>query len=324
MVEYILFSSFIISFIVTFMIIPRWINVAYRIKLTGKDMNNLKTPEIPEMGGLTVVSGFIAGVLVYIAITTFYLNQNPELIFILAAITTCLTIMIIGMLDDILGWKIGLKKWQKPLLTAVAALPMMAVNAGEHEMVLPIIGLVDFGIIYPLLIIPFAIMGAANGYNMLAGLAGIEAGLGIIILSTLGFVAWATGNGWVAIIALCMVASLLAFLRYNWYPAKIFPGDSLTYTVGALIAVIAILGNMERIALILFILYFLEFAIKSRTRFKGECYGIPDKQGYLTSPKKVESLTHIIMKIKLRETQIVLLFFAFQFIISATALLIVF
>jgi UDP-N-acetylglucosamine--dolichyl-phosphate N-acetylglucosaminephosphotransferase len=324
MVEYLLFASFVVSFIVTFAITPRWIAVAYRIKLTGKDMNNFKKPEIAEMGGLTVNAGFIAGILVYIAITTFYLNQNPELIYILAAIATCLIIMIAGMLDDILGWKIGLRKWQKPLITAAAALPMMAVNAGEHEMVLPILGSVDFGIAYPLLIIPLAITGAANGYNMLAGFAGLEAGMGIIILSTLGFVAWATGSGWVAIIALCMAAALLAFLRYNWHPARIFPGDTLTYTVGALIAVIAILGNMEKIAIFLFTLYFLEFVMKARTRFRGECYGKPDEHGYLSPPEKAESLTHVIMKIKLREPQIVLLFFALQFIVSALALILVF
>ncbi len=50
-----------------------------------------------------------------------------------------------------------------------------------------------------------------------------------------------------------MVGALLAFLWFNWYPAKVFPGDTLTYSVGALVACIAILGDMEKIAVILFI-----------------------------------------------------------------------
>lgn len=324
MVEYLLFASFAVSFLVTLVITPRWIAVAYRIKLTGKDMNNYKNPEIAEMGGLTVNAGFIAGILVYIAITSFYLNQNPELIYILAAIATCLIIMVVGMLDDILGWKIGLRKWQKPMLTSIAALPMMAVNAGEHEMVLPLLGPVDLGIAYPLLVIPLAITGAANGFNMLAGFAGLEAGMGVILLLTLGFVAWMTGSGWVAILALCMVSALIAFLRYNWHPARIFPGDTLTYTVGALIAVIAILGNMEKVALFLFTLYFIELVIKARTRFRGECYGVPDERGFLSPPKKIESLTHFVMRTKLREPQVVLLLFALQFFISALTLILIF
>jgi UDP-N-acetylglucosamine--dolichyl-phosphate N-acetylglucosaminephosphotransferase len=325
MVEYLLLVSFAVSFLVTYSATPLWIKAALRIRLTGRDMHHSGRREVPEMGGLVVNTGFLAGVLVYIGIASFYFNQNPELIYILAAMATCLIIMIVGMLDDILGWKIGLRKWQKPLLTSLAALPMMAVNAGEHEMVLPLLGSVDFGSAYPLLIIPLAITGAANGYNMLAGFAGLEAGMGVIILLTLGFVAWQTGSGWVAIIALCMATSLLAFLRYNWHPARIFPGDTLTYTVGALIAVIAILGNMEKIALFLFALYFLELLMKARTRFKGECYGKPDKRGLLSPPKRAESLTHVVMRIgKLREPQVVLLFFALQFFISALTLLLVF
>jgi UDP-N-acetylglucosamine--dolichyl-phosphate N-acetylglucosaminephosphotransferase len=325
MVEVLLLVSFLVSFLITYITVPIWIRAAGRIGLKGRDMHSFVKREVPEMGGLAVNAGFIAGVLFYIALATFYFNSNPELIYLVAALATCLIIMVVGMLDDILGWKIGLRKWQKPLLTSVAALPIMAVNAGHHEMALPVFGLVDFGVFYPLVIIPLAITGAANGFNMLAGFAGLEAGMGVIILMTLGFVAWQTGSGWVAILALCMVAALLAFLRYNWHPAKIFPGDTLTYTVGALIAVVAILGNMEKIALFLFIPYFLEFYLKLRTRFQGECYGIPDKRGLLGSTTRIESLTHIVLRLgKLREPQVVLLLYASQFFVSALTLILVF
>ena len=325
MVEVLLLVSFLVSFAVTYVTVPLWIRAAERIGLKGRDMHSPRKREVPEMGGLAVSAGFVAGVLFYIAFATFYFNSNPELIYILAALATCLIIMTVGMLDDILGWKIGLRKWQKPLLTSVAALPIMAVNAGEHEMALPFLGSVDLGILYPLVVVPLAVTGAANGFNMLAGFAGLEAGMGVIILMTLGFVAWQTGSGWVAVIALCMVTALLAFLRYNWHPARIFPGDTLTYTVGALIAVVAILGNMEKIALFLFIPYFLEFLIKLRTRFRGECFGKPDQRGLLSPPGRVESLTHLPLRIlKLREPQLVLLLYAFQFFVAAFTLILVF
>lgn len=325
MVEVLLLVSFLVSFLITYITVPLWIKAAERIGLKGRDMHSYAEREVPEMGGLAVSAGFIAGVLFYIAFATFYFNSNPELIYILAALATCLIIMIVGMLDDILGWKIGLRKWQKPLLTSIAALPIMAVNAGHHEMVLPLLGPVNMGMLYPLLIMPLAVTGAANGFNMLAGFAGLEAGMGAIILTTLGFVAWQTGSGWVAVIALCMGTALLAFLRYNWHPAKIFPGDTLTYTVGALIAVVAILGNMERIALFLFIPYFLEFFLKLRTRFQGESFGIPDERGLLSPQERVESLTHLPLKIgRLREPQVVILLYAFQFFISGLALILVF
>ena len=305
--EYILFISFALSFIVTFLLTPIWIRAAHRIKITGKDMNKYDKPKVAEMGGLTVNAGFFAGVLAYVGLSTFYFKQSAYLIYILAVMSTCLIIMVIGMLDDILGWKIGLKQWQKPLLTSLAALPMMAVNAGHSEMIVPIFGSIDFGILYPLIIVPLAITGAANGFNMLAGYNGLEAGMGVLLLGTLGFVAWQTGSSWVAMLALSMVFALLAFLKYNWYPAKIFPGDSFTYSVGALIACVAILGNMEKIAVVLFIPYFLDFLLPLRSGFKTEAFARVNKDRSLEMPygggyKEIYDVTHfaifILKKIK--------------------------
>ena len=296
--EPLILLSFLISFAVTYALTPAWIRAARRIGLVGKDMNKYSKPEVAEMGGIAVVSGFMAGVLYYIALSTFYFHQNANLIYILAALTTVLIITIIGMLDDLLGWKIGLKQWQKPLLTLAAALPMMVVSAGESTMVLPVVGSIDFGILYPLLIIPIGIAGAANGFNMLAGYNGLEAGMGVIILSTMGFVAWQSNAGWVAILAGCMVLALLAFLRYNWFPARIFPGDSLTYSVGALIACVAILGNMEKIALVLFLPYFLDFVLPMRKKMKVEAFGKPVKDGSIDLPyDRIYDTTHAAIAI---------------------------
>ncbi|NOZ59206.1 MAG: glycosyl transferase family 4, partial [Euryarchaeota archaeon] len=303
-----------------------WIRAARRIGLVGRDMNKHSKPEVAEMGGIAVVSGFVAGVLYYIALSTFYFRQDANLIFILATLSTVLIITIIGMLDDILGWKIGLKQWQKPLLTLVAALPMVAVNAGQSSMVLPLAGNVDFGILYPLLIVPLGIAGAANGFNMLAGYNGLEAGMGIIILSAMGFVAWQSGMGWVALLAGCMVLALLAFLRYNWFPARVFPGDSMTYSVGALIACVAILGNMEKIALVLFLPYFLDFVLPLRKRMKVEAFGKPRRDGSLELPySRIYDTAHaailLLKRLKGRayEYEVTLLILAVEAVIAVLA-----
>jgi UDP-N-acetylglucosamine--dolichyl-phosphate N-acetylglucosaminephosphotransferase len=232
----ILFLSFLLSFLTTFLVTPLWIKKAKRAGLVGKDMNKSGKPEVAEMGGICVAAGFLVGVFFYIGITTFYFNGGGSTAsYIFACLCTILIITLVGTIDDILGWKIGLRQWQKPVLTLSAALPIMVINAGQSVMSVPLLGQVDFGLLYPLIIIPVGIAGAANGFNMLAGYNGLEAGLGIIILSVMGFVAWQSGIGWVSILAFCMVFALIAFLKYNWYPAKIFPGDTLTYSVGALI-----------------------------------------------------------------------------------------
>ncbi|MFV2041126.1 MAG: glycosyl transferase family 4, partial [Candidatus Hydrothermarchaeales archaeon] len=202
--DYLLLTVFATSFLVTFFLTPLWIRAAPHAGLVGKDMNKYDKPDVAEIGGIPLVAGFTSGVLTYIAISTFYFKQNGFLVLILAALLTVLSIAIIGIVDDILRWKIGLKQWQKPLLTLPAALPVMAVNAGQSSMVIPFLGSVDLGIIYPLLIIPLGITGAANGFNMLAGYNGLEAGLGAIILTTLGIVAWKTGETWVTMLAFSM------------------------------------------------------------------------------------------------------------------------
>jgi UDP-N-acetylglucosamine--dolichyl-phosphate N-acetylglucosaminephosphotransferase len=331
-VDFLLLSSFIVSFLVTYFLTPFWIRATPYAGLVGKDMNKYEKPEVSEIGGIPLVAGFTGGVLVYISLSTFYIQQNSFLIFLLASLLTVLSMTVIGIVDDILRWKIGLKQWQKPLLTLPAALPVMAVNAGESTIILPFFGTFDFGIIYPLLIIPIGIAGAANGFNMLAGYNGLEAGLGAIILSTLGFVSWKTGNTWVAMLAFSMVFALLAFLIYNWNPARVFPGDTMTYAVGALIACIAIFGNMEKIAVILFIPYFMDFLLPLRASFKTEAFAKVNPDGSLEMPyekdwRGIYDVTHlslyILKKVKQRvyEKEVVLLILAFEIAIALLVLL---
>jgi len=59
-----------------------------------------------------------------------------------------------------------------------------------------------FGIFYALLIVPIGITGATTTYNMLAGFNGLEAGQGIIILGFLSFIAFMTGNPWLAVVVI--------------------------------------------------------------------------------------------------------------------------
>ena len=116
----------------------------------------------------------------------------------------------------------------------------------------------------------------------------------MLILSYLSFVAFVTGSPWLAVVGLCMVASLIVFVYYNWYPAKVFPGDILTYAVGAVIAGMAILGNFEKIAIIVFIPFIIEAILKAgRGKLKKYSFGKPAKDGSLKlTYDKVYGMTH--------------------------------
>ncbi len=325
--------SILASFVSAFIVAPYWIRRAKRVGLTGKDMNKNDKPEVAELGGIIVLFGFLIGALTYLAIDTFYLSHNSIAtklgrdLQIAAGLLTVMIIALIGLVDDILGWKIGLRQWQKPILTAFAALPLIVVNSGSSKIALPIFGVLDIGVLFPLVAVPIAITGASNAFNMLAGYNGLEAGMGIIILSALGYRAWTIDVGWVAILAFCMAFALLAFYFFNKYPAKIFPGNCMTYTIGATIAIVAILANVERLALFLFIPYFIEFILKLRGLMQKESFAIPNEDGSISKPyDKIYGLEHlaiaIISKIKKKayETEVTHAIFLFEIIIAVIGL----
>ena len=290
---YIIFPLCIFSFFIAYWSTRIWIPKAEKAGLVGKDMNKIGKPLVSEMGGICVVFAFVLTVLLYIGIETFITTKTIP-IGLFACICTILIATIIGIMDDILGWKIGLTKLQKPLLSITAAIPLVVINAGVSTMVFPIWGSINLGILYPLIIIPLGIVCASNGFNMLAGYNGLEAGMGAIILSALGFIAFLSGNIPICILALSMVGALLGFLWFNWCPAKIFPGDTLTYSVGALIACVAILGNMQKFALILFIPYFIDFILPMRKWLRVEAFAKVNDDGSLEQPyDKLYDSTHV-------------------------------
>ncbi len=292
------------TFVATLFLTKMWIRVAKAFGLTGKDLNKWQGKQVAEAGGVAVIFSIVFGLFFYIFLKTFLLQTETHFVELLAIAVTVLLAGFIGFMDDILGWKKGLKQWQKPLLTIPLALPLAILNAGHSTMTVPFFGIVDFGIIYPLVIVPIAIMGAANGYNMLAGYNGLEAGLGAIILTALGLAATLYNNYWLALIAFIAVAALVAFLCFNWSPAKVFPGNSLTYGIGALIAVIAIFGDLERFALLLFIPFFIDALLYFRARCIDkvgdvQAFGKPNKDGTIEAPyDKIYDSAHIAIKLQ--------------------------
>jgi UDP-N-acetylglucosamine--dolichyl-phosphate N-acetylglucosaminephosphotransferase len=251
-------------------------------------------PAVAELGGLIAVPAMATGILLFVAVQVFAFKNQASVAPLLAATCSILIAGLIGFADDVLGWKIGLRQGHKVLLSILIALPITVINAGTSAMYVPFVGTVAFGLLYPLLIVPLAIVGASNAFNMLAGYNGLEARLGIIAVATLGFLAWVLGNGTATVVALCVAAALLGFLLFNAYPARVFPGNALTYAVGAAIAIVAILGNIEKYALIVFIPYLIEFALKARGRFRQESFArlLPD--GTLAPPLRWYSLAHVV------------------------------
>jgi len=298
--EYLLLISILVSFLLTIIFMPKWIKICRKIGLVWEDMNKFGHPKnVAASGGIIVVMAFVLGVLTYVALKTFVFFGTVRALEIFALLSVILILAIIGLVDDLLGWRNkGLPNRVRLALAFVASIPLVVINAGTHSMLLPFVGSVDFGILYPLFLIPIGVAGAATTYNFLAGFNGLESGQGVLILSFLSFVAYITGSPWLAAVGLSMVAALIGFYYFNKFPAKVFPGDIMTYSVGALIAGMAILGNFEKIAIVVFIPYIIEVILKLRGGLKKHSFGIPDKNGKLKMPyNKVYGLEHLAIKV---------------------------
>ena len=271
---------------------------------------------VPKMGGLAIVAGFCFGILVALK-----LIRLENAIQLLAALNTVLIIAFIGIVDDLFR----VRDLWKFLLPAVAALPLMVITAGVSEVNLLFVT-VNFGIYYSLILVPIGVMACSNLLNMLAGFNGLEAGTGAVICLSIFSASFILLNLYpdqfsiaAPIIAVSMAAACIAFLLFNWYPAKIFPENIGTYSIAAAIVSAVIIGNIERIGVIALMPQIAEFFLKLRSKFEAENFGrLVGKRLYWDG--KIYSLTHLLMRyLKPTEKQLVTYLILIQIFFGALA-----
>lgn len=229
----------IIAFLTTFLAMPRLIKKLQEAEIVGKDIHKPSKPEIAEMGGIGILLGFIIGLFVAI-----YLYPTLQFTLIITLLVILLVGMV-GMVDDL----IRLSAKEKLILLWFAGLPLIWIAPPNVD------------IIY-LFLLPLAVTIAANLTNMLAGLNGIESGLGAIAMTCLTASCIIMGKYDVAIISMAMLGALLAFLIYNRHPSRVFPGDVGTLIIGATIVVVAFIGRVKIIALIVLIPNIIDSLLK--------------------------------------------------------------
>lgn len=329
---FILLLIVLFSFLLTYFLVKKWIKIGKELKFVGKDMNKYEKPEVVEAGGFYVILSIIISLLLYISIKMYILGTVHNLLQIFTIITILSLSTIIGALDDFLGWKKGITHWKKVLITSILSLPLIVTASGYTTIHIPFLGAVDLGLLYIFLLIPIGIVGASNAFNMIAGYNGLETLMGMILFSFLGLKAFQVGLLYISTICIIVVSSLTAFLIFNKYPAKVFPGNTFTYGIGALYGSLVIIGNMEKFGVISYTLYFLELLLFLRGLKNGiykENFGIPDESNNLFEPyDKIYSITHFAIRLnrklfkKATENRVVITICILQLIISTIAFLI--
>ncbi len=317
--------------------------ILYQSGFRAQDINKKNRPILPASGGLVLALGFFVGIMAILFSVAFIEAANINVELLLVTLISVIAISFVGFLDDLLGSRIrtskedvkkiaenysffngGIKQWQKPLLTLIAAVPLMVINWGTPVLNIPFIGNVAINqIVYTLIVIPLAVVFSSNVFNMLEGLNGISAQMGLVAFSALAIFSYHIQSYTAFAIATVMSGALLAYIYYGSYPAKILPGDSLTYLIGASFAATVIVGNMQVLGLLLLIPWIAEFFLKARKRFHANSWGLVQKDGTLKSPHgdKIYSLNHIFLRTgRFKEWQIVALLTLLEVVIAGLCL----
>ena len=203
----------------------------------------------PTMGGIAFVFATLATALL------FYKTINRTL---LVAVSVGLAYMCVGLIDDFLKLKhrqnLGLRAWQKFAFQFVIAIfvGIYCVNNKLGWLYIPFTKMrLNIGFwILPLSV--FVFLGTVNAVNLTDGLDGLAAGVGIPFIATMGaLIAIQGGDKGVSLLSFSLAGSLVAYLLFNVFPARVFMGDTGSLSLGGFAASIGLLsGNAIYIAVI--------------------------------------------------------------------------
>lgn len=210
----------------------------------------------PTMGGIIILISLIISAL-------FFINQNYDGYIVLFV---TIGYGIIGFIDDYIKIvkrrSLGLNAYQKIIgqliITGIFLAYIYIYSNIGTDIYIPFTNAktIDLGILF----VPFffiVMIGTVNSVNLTDGLDGLAAGVTLITTLFFLFNAWAGESSLLPIIG-SSAGSLLGFLLFNTYPAKVFMGDTGSLALGGFVASVAILLKMPLLLVIVGIIYVLE------------------------------------------------------------------
>jgi len=288
-----LIIGFAVSLVVCAALMPLYIRRAVKVRMTGTDIHKQGRPQIAEAGGIVLTLAYVLGL--FSIIPNYVLSGDGVVSAIIATGATVLLCAFSGLVDDVfdLPWRM------KVLTPLIGGVPIAVMLMGHSVMWTPL-GYIDFGILFYVLIIPVVVTSCCNAVNMLAGLNGLEAGS--VFITALGLLAASILQGvdMGIILLVPFLGALAAFMYYNRYPSRVFPGDVGTFSMGAVIASCAILAYLQRATFVMFIPHIVNAALffLGKLQRRAPVRDAPLNPDGTLPTSSVWSLRNLILRIK--------------------------
>jgi UDP-GlcNAc:undecaprenyl-phosphate GlcNAc-1-phosphate transferase len=202
---------------------------------------------VPRLGGLALFLGVFVASLAFLDLSGPYRG-----ILLGAAVATT-----VGMVDDFRG----LPWWGK--LAGQSAAAAIAIDFGVRidRFTFPIVGIHDLPVWSGVILTLVWIVAIMNMVNLLDGLDGLAAGVCMISGATFAIIALSLGKPEAAVLSATIAGACLGFLRHNFYPARIFMGDSGALLMGFLLATVSIQGLLKTAATVALFFPLLALAV---------------------------------------------------------------
>lgn len=232
-----IFYVFSISFLASFLFTPLTRRIALKAGVVDRPgKRKVHARPVPYLGGVAIYLAFTTSILVALHLSeAFKIELSGQFIGLMLG---GMVIVALGLWDDVKS----IHPLTKIAGQIVASLIIFGYGFRIEMMTNPFGGVIHFPLPLSILITIIWIIGLINAVNLIDGLDGLAAGLTSIAGTILFFVAVSTHNVVTAFLLAAIVGSALGFLRYNFYPAKIFMGDTGSMFIGFILAVSAIVG----------------------------------------------------------------------------------
>jgi UDP-GlcNAc:undecaprenyl-phosphate GlcNAc-1-phosphate transferase len=229
---------FLIAFGISYLLTPLIRILSLKMGWLDKpNYRKINTKPMPLLGGLAIFISYASALLIFHAL-------RPNFMLPLkfwGLLSSCSIIVMAGLVDDIFY----LSPRRKLFYQVCAA--MIAYAYGFNIILVsgPIGGHFQVSMFLSFFLTVFWIVGFTNAVNLLDGLDGLAAGVSGIVSMTLFFAGIKGHNPIIAILSIPLAGSALGFLRHNFYPAKIFMGDTGSMFLGFTLALISIEGSYK-------------------------------------------------------------------------------